>query len=336
MSPKHRMSLELLARARLGRILLAASLLAFPALAGAAPQDEDEEGEMDEDDEDDEDDEEPIEFGSSQPTGPAPTGATESPGSPTAAVGMQPPKVEKPVAEQPTRPAGYPMEVALRPITLHAGMFEIGVAAPLHPSPAAITTALRGRYGITEQIEVGLRYGLVGADENGGVLGKAVSVDGVYAITDWAAAQLSLPVNVDPFAMGVTLGAPLKFRFGERFALLFGSDLITVRIVDFPPHVLDPRIDDARADAVAVGTIVSRGTLRFVGGAIYQLEPHMAISADGGVVAEDFGRENTSVPLGATFTYGAARSLDFSVRLGFDDIGLGESFSLAAGLAARM
>lgn len=333
MSPKHRVS-------RPARLLLAAWLLALPAVAGAAPQDEDDEIEMDGEDERDEGDEgdedEPIELDPDR-VGPreVPTGATETPTSPDAAVGMDRPGDDANTGA-PARPATYPVPVAQRPITLYGGLFEFGVGAAMFPSPAAFTTALRGRYGITDRIEVGLRYAVLGADEDSTVTGKAGAIDVVVGITDWAAAQLTLPALFDPFAMGFTLGAPMKFRFGDRFALFFGSDLFSYRIKGFVPSVVDPRINAARADAIAVDTLVSSGNLRLTGGAIYQLEPHMAIAVDTGVTVEFEESENPELPLGGTFTYSLADVLDLAARLGFENIGEGSTFSLTASLGVRL
>jgi hypothetical protein len=344
------MSLDLLARTpaldrvRPGRIslavcffaLLGALLVARPAAVSAAPQEEDDEIERDEDEDEDE---EPMELDAdrvSRPSGEVPAGASETPGGPDSAVGMERPVVETATPEKPVRPAEYPLAVALRPITLYSGMFEVGAGAGLFPSPAAFTTALRARYGITDQVEVGLRYALIGADENDTVSGKAMAVDVVVGITDWAAAQLSIPVLLDPFAMGFTLGAPLKFRFGDQLALFVGSDLFSYRIKDFVPSVVDPRINARRAEGIANNTIVSDGNLRVIGGAIYQLEPHMAVAVDIGVTTEFEELENPELPLGGTFSYTYEDLLDLTARLGFDNIGEGSTFSLTAGLAVRL
>jgi hypothetical protein len=329
------------ARVSAGRVwltaLLAAGLAVFtaapPAPALAAPQEEDEDTDDTEGEEDEDMEMEPDRV--RRPSGEVPSGASETPGAPEGAVGMEV-KVEEPLVKEPVRPPGYPVELALRPITLEAGMVELSANAPLYASPAAVTAALRARYGVTERVEVGLRYAALGADEGGAATGKGLALDVVVGITDWVAAQLSVPVLFDPFAMGVTLGVPLKFRFGQRFALFFGSDLLSFRVKEFVPTYVDPRVDEARAAVIETGTLVSRGNYRLVGGAIYQLEPHMAIAADFGVASEDFGEENTAVPLGGTFTYSAAPYLDFSARIGFDDIGQGRTFSLAGGLAVRL
>lgn len=341
------LDLPVCARAPAGRVwltaLLAAGLAVFTAArpAAAAPQEEDEdtiEMEGEEGEEGGEDEEEEMEMEPERvrrPSGEIPSGATETPGSPDGAVGMER-KVDESLVKEPVRPPGYPIEVALRPITLEAGMVELGANAPLYASPAAVTAQLRARYGVTERVEVGLRYAALGADEDGAATGKGLALDVVVGITDWVAAQLSVPVLFDPFAMGITLGVPLKFRFGQRFALFFGGDLVSFRVKEFVPTYVNPRVNETNADVLDTGTLVSRGNYRLVGGAIYQLEPHMAIAADFGVASEDFGEGTTAVPLGGTFTYSAAPYLDFSARLGFDDIGQGRTFSLAGGVAVRL
>jgi hypothetical protein len=328
---------------RPARLLLVACLLALPCVASAAPQEEDDEIEMDGEDEgaegedgEDGEDDEPMELDPDR-VGPreVPTGATETPASPDSAVGMERP-VDEAALGAPAGPATYPVPVALRPITLYGGMFEFGVGAAMFPSPAGFTTALRGRFGITDRVEIGLRYAVLGADENDTVTGKAGALDVVVGITDWAAVQLSLPVLLDPFAMGFTLGAPFKFRFGDRFALFFGGDLLSYRIKHFVPSVLDPRVNAARADAIAVDTLVSSGNLRLTGGAIYQLAPNMAVAVDTGVTVEFEESENPELPLGGTFTYSLADVLDVAGRLGFDNIGEGGTFSLTVGLGVRL
>ncbi|ACY15881.1 hypothetical protein [Haliangium ochraceum] len=318
-------------------------LMSGSGVAEAAPQEEDfefEPDEMDEVDEDDEDDEDDdgLEFEPDRVRRPGeiPTGATENPDDPNALT------VER--REEPAPPPapvvreGYPIEQALRPITLDAGMFELAVAAPMYPSPASFITTLQARYGITDPLEVGVRYAFFAADEGGSTVGKGGSLDFVYTITEWIGVQLSTPILFDPFAMGITLGAPMQFRFGDSFALFFGSDLLSFRVAKFVPTVEDPRIDAARAAALELNTIVSAGSLRFVGGAIYQFAPHVALIADTGVVVEDFGRngEQPQVPLGATLSYSVVDSLDFSGRLGFDDIGDGGSFRFTGGFALRL
>lgn len=320
-------------RAGLWRLWLAACLALAPAAAGAAPQEDDE---IDLEEEEGEEEDETIEFAPvrATPSREVPKGATETP-VPPEAVGMEP-EEEEPAQAPPPERTGYPVELALRPLVLDPGMLEIGAEAPMYPSPAGLTAVLRARYGVRERVDVGLRYAVLGADEVDAVLGKSVGLEVQVGITDWVAAQLTLPILIDPFAMGITLGAPFKFDFGEVFSIFFGRDLVSFRVVDFVPSLADPRLDAARVAALDSGTIVSRGSLQLVGGATYQLAPHMALTGDIGIVAEDFGEEKTGVPLGGTFTYTMNGTLDLAARLGFDDIGDGGSFSLRAAVAVRL
>lgn len=321
-------------RAGLWRLWLAACLALAPVAASAAPQGDDEELD-DFDMEGEEDDDEGMEFAPvrATPSGEVPKGATETP-APPEAVGMESAKeAEEALAPERT---GYPVELALRPLLLDPGMLEVGAEAPMYPSPAGLTSVLRARYGVVERVDLGLRYAVVGADEVDAVLGKSVGLEVQVGITDWVAAQLTLPLMIDPFAMGITLGAPFRFAFGDAFAIFFGRDLVSFRVVDFVPSLADPRVDAARIAALDSGTIVSRGSLQLLGGAHYQLAPNMALTADFGVVAEDYGREKTGVPLGGTFTFTTAGAVDLAARLGFDDIGDGGSFSLRAAVAVRL
>ena len=95
----------------------------------------------------------------------------------------RPRAVAAPVAKKPT---GYPIEEALRPITLPQNMAEVSIASALRSSPFADADALRARYGITPQVQLGLTYVFGGiyddptTDEKTGKAfhaGKAVGLD---------------------------------------------------------------------------------------------------------------------------------------------------------------
>mgnify|MGYP000373177365 CR=1 FL=1 len=45
--------------------------------------------------------------------------------------------------------------------------------------------------------------------------GKAVEINFQFLVTDWVAPRIAIPMYVDPFTIGMTLGAPVKFRFGK-------------------------------------------------------------------------------------------------------------------------
>ncbi len=320
--------------------LIAALAVALAPTAAQAQEDPDDEGLVFEEDDDEGDgdegdgEEEPMEFGADPITRPGevPTGAGETP-DPIAEFDAEP----EPRAEPgPAVPSGYPVELALRPRTLPPGMAEFGLDTSFLVAPA-LTSSLRARYSIIERFELGLRYGIVGLDDNNTETGRAVAIDTQVKITDWLAAQLTLPVMFDPVAVGVTLGAPLQVSFGRSFALFFGRDLVTLRIEKFAPTVVDP-LADAQNAALDQdnNTIVSRGDLRFLGGAIYQLEPNLALVVDGGVIAPNFEGENAQVPLGLGATWSPLDFVDLAGRLGFGDLGEGDSFGLSVALAFRL
>ncbi|WP_428268236.1 hypothetical protein [Haliangium sp.] len=313
--------------------LLCAAGLAFALIPTPAAAQDDPDEVSDEDE--DEDDDEVMEFDAvpmDRPSGEVPTGATETPVPPKEF--DAPPEIVEETGPPP--PRVYPVELALRPVALLPGVAEVGLDAPLFVSPAAVTTTLRARYGVIDHLELGLRYGIVAADEDGGVSGKTVGIDITGPITDWVAAQLTVPILLDPFAMGITLGAPLKFHLGRSLGLFFGRDLVSVRVSKFVPSIDDPRVNRGLLAALDTNTTVSRGDLRFIGGIIYQIQPNLAVTADGGVVAPDFRGESAQVPLGGTVTWSPLSALDLAARLGFADLGDGDTFGLTFGAAARL
>lgn len=125
-----------------------------------------------------------------------PQGAGEIPAAPPE-FDAKPP--EDPAAARPAR-TGYPVELALRPLTLDAGMAEVASDTALYPSPARATERLRVRYGITDRVEFGLRYTIGTVAEDGFTAGKTVAIDTQAQIFDWLSVQLALPVLLDPFA----------------------------------------------------------------------------------------------------------------------------------------
>lgn len=259
-----------------------------------------------------------------------PQGAGETPEAPPE-FDAKPP--DDPAAARPVR-TGYPLELALRPLTLDAGMAEVTSDTALYPSPVRATERLRVRYGITDRVEFGLRYTIGTVAEEGFTAGKTVAVDTQVRILDWLSVQLALPVLLDPFAMGVVLGAPMKIDILDKAAVFFGRDLVSVRLDGFVPVIEDPLSTEALVQQRDTNTILPRGDIRLLGGLIYQIEPDLALTAELGVVARDFGLSNAGVPMSITLTFARSAQVDLGARLGFDDLSQdADSFNLA-GLAA--
>lgn len=267
--------------------------------------------------------------------GEVPAGAAEDP--------KDPPQWDAPSEEeveakksQPKR-TGYPIEQVLRPIMLDPGMAEISSETPLYFSPVRAAERLRVRYGINDRVEFGLRYTMGAVIEDGFTAGKAVAVDTQVHVFDWLAVQVSLPILLDPFAMGVGLGAPMKFGVHDKVALFFGRDLLSFRVSGFVPVIEDPLVNEELSRQRDANTILPRGDVRMLGGVIYQIDPDLALTAEIGVIAKDFGISNSGVPLSASLLYSTSKNVDLGGRLGFDDLDQGaDTFGITLLAAFRL
>lgn len=216
---------------------------------------------------------------------------------------------------------GYPRELVLRPLTLDAGMTEVSLDVPALLSPARVKGQLGVAYGINNQIQLGLLYG-PGAlrDPDGFVAGKAVGIDVRYLVTDFLSVQAALPILINPFAMGVTLGAPMKFEFWDKLAFVFGQDLLTANVVSFAPVVGDPLETQRQIELDESGTTGPRGEVRVLGGVMYQMDPDLAFMGELGLVYPDFGREKTMVPMWLALMYSPGAKVDLGLRAGFESL----------------
>ena len=248
------------------------------------------------------------------------------------------------------RPSGYPIEEALRPITLPQNMSEIALDPHAQVSPFEGTTALRARYGITRQVQLGLTYVLAGiyndpltVDHKLGIhAGKAVGLDVTVLIDNWIGVKVGVPVYIDPVAVSLQIGVPLKFTFGDKFALGGLDDLLNIRLNRFPPTFYQ-EVDNAQGAADdKSNTTQSRGDLRVSIYAIYQQKKNVALI---GRLGADEGTSSNVNPLNAgTLTYFIRAGVDWTPRkwvdlgisLGFDDLARAGSFGPQGYLAFRI
>ena len=259
-----------------------------------------------------------------------PTGVNENPDAPRdthgpaeidAAAGIAKP------APPPER-KGYPIEEVLRPITLPALMSEAGIDVRNFIKPYDGNTTLRGRFGITKQIQIGLTYNIGGIFDDADMssdskkfnTGKSIGLDVTYSVFSWLGVRVTLPFYLSPFAMGATIGVPLKFRIGDRFAFGGGTDFISFKIHNFVPSLVDERINNFNAAAVDSGTGISKGSLFFTGFAQWQWKPNLVVGGDFGLLYDDFNDVNTPFSLRALAQYSTSKKLDFGGALGFGDI----------------
>jgi len=168
-------------------------------------------------------------------------GREENPDNPKA-TGME--VEEPPTNAPPPKPTGYPIELAQRPITLLKGMGEVSISPHTEFSDFLFVDRLRARYGITSEIQVGLTYAY-GALYNEELImgmtkaydfhaGKAVGLDVQYLITKFLAVKVGVPIYVDPVAVSLQLGAPMKFHITDKFAIGGLDDLLNIKLSKFP------------------------------------------------------------------------------------------------------
>ena len=246
---------------------------------------------------------------------------------------------------------GYPIEEALRPITLPQNMTEVSIDPHVQVSPFHGTAALRGRYGITRQVQLGLTYVLGGVYDDPGTVsdktsfhpGKAVGVDVTILLRNFLGLKIGVPVYIDPVAVGMTIGVPMRFYLTEKFTLGGMDDLLTFKIRKFAPTFIND-VDNARGAAFDENnTTQSRGQLRFSVYGIYQHKPNFALIGRAGVTIDDFSGTRNNFGYGGQFTHLRAgfqftprRYLDLGLSVGFDDVSELGSFSPAAFLAVRI
>jgi len=275
-------------------------------------------------------------------------GTDENPDRPHA-VGMdEPPPVVTPA---PMRKAGYPIEEALRPITLPKNMTEVSLDPHAAVDPFLSSATLRARYGITSKVQIGLAYGIGGifddpttlAKDYGFRAGKTVGLDVTVLLQDWIGIRLGVPVYIDPVAVSITLGVPMKFTFGDKFAIGGLDDLLSVAVEKFPPSFYQEAYNAAAADAETTNTSQSRGDVRFSFYGIYQYEADLAIIGRIGFDIDDFSANRNNVGHGGITTflragiqYTPRKYVDLGASLGFDDMAHGGSFDPQLYLAIRI
>ena len=272
-------------------------------------------------------------------------------------------KVEVKAPEK-KRTSGYPMEEVLRPITLPANMAEVAIGPRLQVDIDGVGYAgsdtLRARYGITRQVQLGLNYVLAGiyddpktasSNKVGFHPGKAIELQVTYLVKDFVGVRLGVPVWIykpaetadsgGP-AVGLTIGVPLKFRFGDKLALGGLDDLLSIKIRHFAPSLEHEYLNAYRAAIDDTNTANSAGFIRFSAYGVYQQSPKLALIGRFGVTFEDFATTRTDAGGGPVTTiragleYTVRKYLDVGISLGFEDLDDLGTFGPTALLAFRI
>jgi hypothetical protein len=283
---------------------------------------------------------------------------------PDAPKGTGDPDVPKVVAPVKQLKSGYPIQESLRPINLPANMSEVAIGPHAQFSPYAGTDALRARYGITRQVQLGLTYLLgsvfndhdvdpAASDKQSFHTGKAVGLDVTVLLQDWIGVRVGVPVYINPsspsgmdakksVAVSLTIGAPLKFQLGEKFAVGGLDDLLSIRLYGFPPSFYQ-EADNARGAFLdTTNSTQSKGQLRFTGFGVYNYMPKTAFIGRLGIVFDNFSQTKTNAGQGIIYllragvNYTPRKYLDLGISLGFDDLAHYGSFGPAGFLAFRI
>ena len=258
------------------------------------------------------------------------------------------------VKRAPPKRTGYPIEEAMRPITLPKNMSEVALGPHAQVSPYRGADALRARYGATDKIQIGLSYMLggiydapdTGSDKIGFHPGKAVGIDATVTLKEWVAVRLGVPIYIDPIAVGIAIGAPMKWQFADgKYAIGALDDFLTIRVKRFVPSFYQEYDNALGATGTGSGgnnTIQSRGAMRFSGYGIMQYQPKLAFLGRVGVIMDDFsttksdGAGGLSTFIRAGLQHTPRKYLDLGFSIGFDDLAHGGSFSPAGLLAFRI
>ncbi len=282
-------------------------------------------------------------------------GRDENPGNPMGIGTEEPPKVVVPAKTE--KRSGYPIEEYLRPINLPANMSEVSIGPHAqvggNGAKYAGADALRARYGITREVQLGLTYVLGGIyddpatpeDKQGFHSGKAVGLDVTVLLTNYLGIRVGVPVYIKPVAFSLAIGVPLRFQLGDKFTVGGLDDFLNIKLKNFAPTFYQEVQNAANAELDRTNARRSKGQLRVTSYGIYQYRTKTAFIGRLGFNMEDFASTSTqSDAAGGGLTYflraGVQHSprkfLDLGLSLGFDDLAEYGSFGPAGFLAFRI
>lgn len=245
-------------------------------------------------------------------------------------------------------PGPYPRAVVPRPLVLPRGVVETRLETQLgvrelvatgNPSDDAFRAsgALGVDVGVMDELQVGIRYGAGSVGEDGVVPGRAASLSARYEIFDALSAEVALPLHFDPFAAGLTLGAPVKLVLGDELALMAGHDLVTFRLRRFQPRVGEAAENHRLVDEDEINTVLPSGEYALRAAALYQSTPDLALGAELASRALDFQTRNAIVSAFAILRYAPTDDIDLGLRAGAFHLGApSRNFGGSAFASVRM
>src|SRR6187431_1252380 len=98
----------------------------------------------------------------------------------------------------------------------------------------------------------------------------------------------------DPYSVGVTVGAPMKFTVTDRLRFDIFRDLLTFKISRFAPSVVDAAGNEALVLADQINSVVEDGEINANAAASWQLQPNMSIEGRFGVKGRDLEFQSDS------------------------------------------
>jgi hypothetical protein len=241
--------------------------------------------------------------------------------------------------------ATFPAELIFRPMTLLPGQAQFTLDLPyVSGDETGLTQVLHASYGVVDNLEIGLTYGFgltrlaAKGMEKGYEAGKAFSVDAAYALLPKnLALTLSVPFYTDPFAMSVTLGAPFRFAFNDKWAIFGGGGLIDVKIVKIPVEVANPEFNITTLDKITgENQPEPDGNVKLQLGTLYQAQPHLAGFVTFDLRAPDFSGEKAAYALFAGGTWTWKNKLDVSARAGWASLEQDDAVTVSVNTAFRL
>jgi hypothetical protein len=282
-------------------------------------------------------------------------GVNENPDNPHAMTNQpDAPVVVAPVA----KPTGYPIQEVLRPITLPQNMSEISIAPHLQVSPFLASDAIHARYGITSKVQLGLSYAYFGAYDRdltdpaasskiGFHSGKTFGIDVTILLQNWLALRVGVPLYINPVAFALAIGAPIKFTFGDKFAVGGLDDLLLIKLSKFAPSLYQEGYNAEAAHNLTTNTQQSNGHLRFSFYGEYQHDDKLALigrigidtdlgATSGGGGAGTSSNSGTQTFIKAGLQYSPRKYFDIGGQLGWDDLSTLGTFGPQLFLALRI
>lgn len=282
-------------------------------------------------------------------------GVNENPDNPHAMTNQP----DHPLVVTPTaKPTGYPIQEVLRPLTLPQNMSEISIAPHLQVSPFLASDAIHARYGITSQVQIGLSYAYFGAYDRqltdpavaskiGFHSGKTFGIDVTVILQNWLAVRVGVPLYINPVAFGLSIGAPIKFVFGDKFAIGGLDDLLLIRLHKFAPSLYQEAYNAVDAHNLSTNTQQSNGHLRFSFYGEYQHDDKLALigrvgidtdlgATSGGGGAGTSSNSGTQTFIKAGLQYSPRKYFDIGGQIGWDDLSTLGTFGPQLFLALRI